>query len=296
MGQMQTIEGELRTVDAEPAVVVDEVAMTYTVRSTKTQPRRRGLGSLFRSASGVETAQVHALHQLSLVVGHGESVGVIGTNGSGKSTLMKLVTGQLQPTSGTVYATSTPVMLGVNAALVQQISGADNIILGCLAMGMSRSEAEAKRDSIVELSGLQDSLHLPLRTYSSGMAARLQFAIATSVDPEILVIDEALNTGDAQFRERTRGRIDELREQAGCVFLVSHSLDTIKEMCTRAIWIEKGRLTLDGDPADVTRAYRRYVHHLGKGRPDDARNVLEESQQKLERAQIDWVSSERPSG
>ncbi|MBZ9934445.1 ABC transporter ATP-binding protein [Mesorhizobium sp. BR1-1-5] len=225
---------------ADPAVVVDEASMTYTVRSADAVQGRR------RTGSGVKTTVVEALKPLSFAVERGESVGVIGTNGSGKSTLMKLVTGQLQPTTGRVYATSTPVMLGVNAALVRQVSGEDNIMLGCLAMGMSRRQAREKRDAVAALSGLDDrALQMPLKAYSSGMASRLQFAIATSVDPDILVIDEALNTGDAQFRARTRARLDELRQQAGCVFLVSHSLSTIQEMCSRAIWLERGVLTMD---------------------------------------------------
>ena len=253
--------------------------------------------ALRRAARGVRTTEVQALQPLSFVVGRGESVGVIGTNGSGKSTLMKLITGQMRPTTGHIYATSTPVMLGVNAALVRQVSGEDNIRLGCLAMGMSRAEAEAKRDAVVALSGLDDhALQLPLKAYSSGMAARLQFAIATSVDPDILVIDEALNTGDAQFRERTRQRLDELREQAGCVFLVSHSLSTIQEMCQRVIWIERGVLTMDGSPRAVTRGYNLYARAMAQGRTEEAQEILERKQSELVRERIAWTGGERPTG
>ena len=183
---------------------------------------------LRRAVNKPNMVTVHALNELSLVVERGESVGIIGRNGSGKSTLMKIISGQSKPTSGAVYASSTPIMLGVNAALVQDLSGDQNVILGCLAMGMSRAEVDEKFNSIVELSGLEKSIHLPMKSYSSGMASRLRFAIAASVDPEILLVDEALNTGDAQFGDRSKLRMDELREQAGCVFVVSHSLDTIK--------------------------------------------------------------------
>lgn len=272
----------------DPLVVVDQVAMTYVVRSNSHRGSS-GKTERNRSASGLTTTHIEALKPLSFMVEHGESVGVIGTNGSGKSTLMKLVTGQLHPTGGTVYATSRPIMLGVNAALVQQISGQDNIILGCLAMGMSRAQAEGRRQSIIELSGLGDSIHLPLKAYSSGMAARLQFAIATSMDPEILVIDEALNTGDAQFRERTGRRISELREQAGCVFLVSHSLGTIRDMCTRVLWIERGELLMDGDPEEVTDRYQEYSNHLGRNRVKGARLLREECQRELVRTRFSWT-------
>ena len=276
---------------ARPSVVVDEAAMTYTVRSADAVQGGR------RASSGVRATVVEALKPLTFAVDRGESVGVIGTNGSGKSTLMKLVTGQLQPTSGRVYATSTPVMLGVNAALVRQVSGEDNIMLGCLAMGMSRRQAREKRDAVAALSGLDDkALQMPLKAYSSGMASRLQFAIATSVDPDILVIDEALNTGDAQFRARTRARLDELREQAGCVFLVSHSLSTIQEMCSRAIWVERGVLTMDGDPERVTRTYRRYTRRMSDGREDEGRELLAEKQAEVVRRRIAWADGTPPTG
>ena len=280
-----------------PSVVVDEASMTYRVLSAEAVQPHRGLRGRVRAARGVRTTEVQALQPLSFVVGRGESVGVIGTNGSGKSTLMKLITGQMRPTTGHIYATSTPVMLGVNAALVRQVSGEDNIRLGCLAMGMSRAEAEAKRDAVVALSGLDDhALQLPLKAYSSGMAARLQFAIATSVDPDILVIDEALNTGDAQFRERTRRRIDHLREQAGCVFLVSHSLGTIREMCTRVVWIERGELTMDGDPDEVVDAYRKYTIMLGRDRLKQARIHRQKCLEATALTRIDWADGHEPTG
>lgn len=279
-----------------PSVVVDQAGMTYTVRSADAVHREAGLLSRLKGTRGVRTSSVEALKPLSLIVERGESVGVIGTNGSGKSTLMKLITGQMRPTTGRIYATSTPVMLGVNAALVSQVSGSDNILLGCLAMGMSRDEAREKRAAVVELSGLDEAtLQLPLKAYSSGMSARLQFAIATSVDPDILVIDEALNTGDAQFRDRTRVRLDRLREQAGCVFLVSHSLGTIQEMCTRTIWIEKGVLTMDSEPRLVARAYARYVKTLMRD-PAEAQRILDAEREIVRQPQITWVGGEPPSG
>src|SRR5699024_12839359 len=132
---------------------------------------------------------------LSLVVNTGEAVGVIGTNGSGKSTLMKMLTGHLPPTAGAIYATSTPIMLGVNAALVKQISGYDNITLGCLAIGMTRKQVEEKQDEDIELSGLtHNALNLPMKEYSSRMTSRLHIAIPTNIDQEILILYEEFNT------------------------------------------------------------------------------------------------------
>ncbi|WP_253907973.1 ABC transporter ATP-binding protein [Arthrobacter sp. H20] len=205
---------------------------------------------------------MRALKGISLVVGKGESVGIIGRNGSGKSTLMKLINGRVPPTSGAIYASSRPTLLGVGAALVPDISGEQNIMLGCLAMGMSKNQIAHAYTSIVELSGLESSIHLPMRTYSSGMGSRLQFAIATAVDPEILLIDEALNTGDDQFKGRTKQRMDELLAKAGCVLLVSHSVGTIKEMCSRVIWVDEGELVMDGDPTEVIKWYGTFIKHL----------------------------------
>lgn len=272
-----------------PLVVVDNASMRYAVRSASASSTSKGgLRKRLRRSSGNVTNEVDALRPLSFVVHQGESIGIIGTNGSGKSTLMNMITGKLPPTTGSVYASSTPTLLGVNAALVKTISGHDNITLGCLAMGMSHSEIEAKRQSIVELSGLQRALHLPLRAYSSGMASRLQFAIATSVDPEILIIDEALNTGDAQFKDRTRARIDELRLNAGCVFLVSHSLKTIKSISTRVLWIEQGDLIQDGDPKLTVAKYVKYTRHLMRDQHEEAQAYLQQCKKNLVKTQVRW--------
>ena len=278
------------TKTSNATVVIDNASLTYTVRSATKANGRRTLMQRIKGVAGVSQQYVEALKPLSLVVETGESVGVIDTNGSGKSTLMKLLTGHLPPTQGAIYATSTPIMLGVNAALVKQISGYDNITLGCLAMGMTRQQVEEKRDAVIELSGLDDrALRLPMKAYSSGMASRLQFAIATSMDPEILIIDEALNTGDAQFRERTAARIDELRQQAGSVFLVSHSLPTIREMTNRCIWIQQGELVMDGDPAEVTKAYHGYTKRMAQKKYKSGAEYLEKIREAYVPQTVVWV-------
>ncbi|PRZ18898.1 ABC transporter ATP-binding protein [Nesterenkonia sandarakina] len=276
-------------------MVVDDASMTYRVRSGTDKHESSGrVSRVIKRITGSGWAEVPALSNLSFIVSRGESVGVIGTNGSGKSTLMKLLTGKVRPTSGEVYATSTPVMLGVNAALVKEISGRENIRLGCLAMGLSPEQTAAKYDQIVEISGLSDALEMPLKTYSSGMSSRLQFAIATSVDPDILLIDEALNTGDAQFRQRTKERLDEVRANAGAVFLVSHSLGTIKQMCTRVIWIEQGEMLADGDPQWVCSQYEEYTSHKSNGRKRAAQVVYERTRLQLDPVKIDFTSESRP--
>ncbi|WP_052274344.1 ABC transporter ATP-binding protein [Arthrobacter sp. L77] len=266
---------EVGVASREPLVVVDKVSMTYRVPTNESRAAGSSglLASLRRTVGSGPTVEVQALKDVSLVVGRGESVGIIGRNGSGKSTLMKLVNGRVPPTSGAVYSSSHPTLLGVSAALIPDISGQQNIVLGCLAMGMSKQDIGRKYEDIVELSGLGESIHRPMRTYSSGMGSRLQFAIATAVDPEVLLIDEALNTGDDQFKGRTKRRMNELRERAGCVFLVSHSLGTIRQLCTRVIWLDEGEVVTDGDPAYVTRWYRNYVEQLTAGDLSEGRKI-----------------------
>ncbi|TLQ01466.1 ABC transporter ATP-binding protein [Nesterenkonia salmonea] len=288
---------QVETVDPDKvSVAVDNASKIYRIRSgTEHKNSTKRVGRHLQRALGSGWSEIPALNELSFVVNRGETVGVIGTNGSGKSTLMKLLTGKIRPTSGEVFATSTPVMLGVNAALVREISGRENIKLGCLAMGLSPKEAQKKFDMIVEISGLHEALDRPLKAYSSGMASRLQFAIATSVDPDILLIDEALNTGDAQFRSRTKKRLDEVRAQAGCVFLVSHSLGTIKQMCTRVIWIEQGRMLADGDPEWVCSQYQEYTDHKSNGRMRAAQIVYDRTQLKLSPVQVEFIDGTRPT-
>jgi teichoic acid transport system ATP-binding protein len=259
---------ELNFVEGTPSVVIDKVSMVYKTTSRlrrEAVPEQSPWKILKQTTGRTSAVSVTALKELSLVVEHGESVGIIGRNGSGKSTLLKIVGGQIPPTSGAVYATSTPVMLGVNAALIPGLSGDQNIVLGCLAMGMTMQQIDDKYAAIVELSGLEEAIHMPMKSYSAGMGSRLRFAIAAAIDPEILIIDEALNTGDAQFKDRTRKRMLELLAQAGTVFLVSHSMSTVLDLCNRAIWIDQGELLADGSPADVVKSYRLFTQRLADG-------------------------------
>jgi teichoic acid transport system ATP-binding protein len=205
------------------------------------------------------TRLVHALKGISFVAYEGEAIGVIGSNGSGKSTLLRAIAGLTPATQGTVYADGEPTMLGVGAALINDLSGERNVVLGSLALGMMPEDVQANFDRVVEFSGIGDQIELPMRTYSSGMQARLRFAIAASARHNILLIDEALSVGDAEFNKRSQKRIQEMRREAGTVFLVSHSLKSITETCDRALWIEKGELRMDGAADDVVKAYTASV-------------------------------------
>ncbi|GAA3062499.1 ABC transporter ATP-binding protein [Streptomyces roseofulvus] len=230
----------------DPTVIADRVHIAYTVPTGPGGSRR-----------------VHAVKGVSFVARRGEAIGLIGSNGSGKSTLLKAIAGLQATESGTLYTRGRPALLGVDAALMNDLSGERNVVLGGLALGMSRREVASRYDEIVDFSGLRrpgreddDPLSRPMRTYSSGMGARLRFAISAATrGHDVLLIDEALATGDADFRRRSRRRIDELRAAAGTVFLVAHSATAIRQTCDRALWLEAGTLRLDGPADEVVTAY-----------------------------------------
>lgn len=238
------------------SMLARDLHVTYRVYEER-RPRMREIMSNGFRRPGFR--DIRAVHGLSLTAFQGEVVGVIGHNGSGKSTLLRALAGLLPPSDGEVWARSQPMLLGVNAALQQGLSGRRNIVLGALALGMSRQEISDRVEEIIEFSGLEDFIDLPIKTYSSGMRARLHFSIATSVQPEILLIDEALAVGDEVFKRRSRKRIEELRGAAGTVFLVSHSLGTVRDTCTRVLWLDHGEIRDEGEPPAMVKAYRRHM-------------------------------------
>ena len=240
--------------DSVPAVVVDDLHVTYRVYEDVRPTLRRFVARGFRPRPHVE---VNALRGVTFTAMPGEAIGVIGRNGSGKSTLMSSLAGLLPPERGAVLASSQPVLLAVGAALQGDLSGRRNIIIGASALGIAKADIVEQMDDIIEFTGLRESIDRPLRTYSSGMAARLQFGIASAVRPDVLLVDEALATGDAEFGRRSEERILEIIESAGTVFIVSHALDSIERMTTRTIWIDSGRIAFDGPTRDALEAYAR---------------------------------------
>ncbi|NIK62133.1 ABC transporter ATP-binding protein [Kribbella shirazensis] len=243
--------------EAEPTVIADRLDIVYKViagqggKGTAATAFRR----ILKRQDRPTIREVHAVKNVTFTAYKGDAIGVIGRNGSGKSTLLRAIAGLLPPESGAVYTGGRPSLLGVNAAMMNDLTGDRNVVLGCLAMGMSSAEIERRYDEIVEFSGIGDFIDLPMSTYSSGMAARLKFAIASAKTHDILLVDEALATGDAEFRIRSERKIKELREQAGTVFLVSHSLDVVQETCNRALWLDAGVLRQDGPVDEVVAAY-----------------------------------------
>ncbi|MFH5824233.1 ABC transporter ATP-binding protein [Georgenia sp. AZ-5] len=238
---------------------------------------------------------VRALSGVSFVARSGESVGVIGRNGSGKSTLLRIMAGLETPARGTVMAQSNPVLLGVNAALIPNLPGEQNVRLGLLAMGKSPEETERMLPDVIDLAGIGKAIYLPMRTYSSGMASRLRFAIAAASRPDILLIDEALTTGDAAFRDRSEQKMTELRKQAGTVFLVSHAARTIEETCTRAIWIHQGKIVADGTATETAAAFGRWARCIAQGDETKAESLMRDAVEAYAPAQISFTSAPRES-
>jgi teichoic acid transport system ATP-binding protein len=249
---------------AEPMVVVDNLHVVYRVYGGG---RDRGTAAtalmrMVRRQRRASIREVHAIRGVSFVAYRGDAVGVIGRNGSGKSTLLRAIAGLLPAEEGGgVYTDGHAALLGVNAALLDDLSGAKNITLGCLAMGMPPREVRQRFQSIADFSGVGDFINLPMKTYSTGMGTRLRFAIAAAKHQNILLIDEALATGDAEFRVRSQQRIEELRRDAGTVFLVAHNLRHIEETCNRVIWLERGQIVRAGD--DVPGIIDAYIAASG---------------------------------
>ena len=246
-----------------PSVVVDNVHVIYKVHGTPTAaPSPVAALKRIVTRSVRPLREVHAVKGVSFAVYEGDAIGLIGTNGSGKSTLLRAIAGLLPLHSGTIHTKRQPSLLGVNAVLLNDLSGERNVILGCLAMGMRRSDIKPRVAEIVEFSGINergDFASLPMRTYSSGMGDRLRFAIAAAKDHDVLLIDEALATGDARFRHRSEQRVQELRAAAGTVFLVSHDLATVRTACERTIWLESGVIRMDGPSDEVVDAYEEFA-------------------------------------
>jgi teichoic acid transport system ATP-binding protein len=235
----------------KPVVVVDDVHVIYKVFGTG--KKARGVNASL--AKKTRMREVHAVKGVSFVVYEGETVGIVGSNGSGKSSLMRAIAGLFPATKGAVYTFAKPTMLGVGAALLPNLSGEKNIMLGGLALGFDKKEIAAASQSIINFSGLKDFIDLPMRTYSQGMSARLRFSIAAAKKHDILIIDEALAVGDRQFRMKAEEKIRQMRQEAGTVFLVSHNMKSIQDTCNRVIWLEKGELLMDGDPKEVCDAF-----------------------------------------
>ncbi|HEV3001097.1 MAG TPA: ABC transporter ATP-binding protein [Solirubrobacteraceae bacterium] len=244
--------------DAPPAISVQDLSVTYRTSIE----RRPTLRSMLVRAGRREryVHEIEAVKDVSFSVPRGSVLGVVGANGAGKSTLVRSIAGILPPTSGRVEVhgrVSTLLALGVG--FNRKLTGRENVVLGGLAAGWSREELAAKYDDIVRFAELQKFMDLPMRMYSSGMYGRLAFSVAVNMDPDILLIDEALSVGDARFKRKSFRRMRKLCEEDRTVVLVSHALQSIKDLCDHVIWMHEGELRMWDEPEAVIDAYTEFL-------------------------------------
>ena len=240
------------------AVKVDDLSVTYRTMIEKKATLKRTLVRLGRRERIVR--ETKAVRNMSFEVPHGAVLGIVGVNGAGKSTLMRTVAGILPPTKGRVEVygrVSTLLALGVG--FKGELTGRDNVLLGGLAAGLTRDELAEKYDDITEFAELGDVMDMPMRTYSSGMYGRLAFSVAVNMDPDILLIDEALSVGDARFKRKSFDKMRELCDEARTILMVSHGLRSIVELCEEIIWMHNGQMAMRGEAGAVIDAYRRFL-------------------------------------
>jgi ABC-type polysaccharide/polyol phosphate transport system ATPase subunit len=215
-----------------------------------------------------------ALRHVSIELSHGESLAVIGPNGAGKSTLLQVLAGIMRPSEGTADVRGqVSGLLGLGVGFDPELSGVENILLGGAFLGLDDATVHELLPSIVEFADLGAFIEAPLRTYSAGMRARLGFAIATAVDPDILLLDEVLATGDANFRAKSKARVIELVRAAKGVVLVTHDMEWVREYCNRAVLLEKGRIVLEGAPEEVVELHLRRTAEAAEARRAAAREA-----------------------
>jgi ABC-type polysaccharide/polyol phosphate transport system ATPase subunit len=241
--------------DAAPAVVVDQLSLSFsTTHEHLSTTIRHAVRNLHRRSKSKRT--VDALRDVSFRVNRGSVYGVIGRNGAGKSTLFRVLAGIMPPDSGRVelYGRVTP-LLSLGVGFNRELTGRENILLGGLASGLGSAEVAAQTEDVVRFAELGDAIDYPMRTYSSGMFARLGFAVAAHLRPEILLIDEALSAGDASFKDRCTQKINELCAADCTVLIVTHGVEMIRFLAQECLWLEGGRVRMDGPSLDVVNAY-----------------------------------------
>jgi lipopolysaccharide transport system ATP-binding protein len=255
-------EGQMSTTDA--AIVLAGVAKHF--RKTRSRREYTTLKTelvriLKRERPPLERVEfIEALKHVDLTVPRGKTVGIIGRNGSGKSTLLKLITGIYGPTSGTVKVNGRiSALLDLGAGFHPDFSGRENILINGIILGMTRGQVKARMQEIIDFAELGDFIDEPVRTYSSGMFMRLAFAVATHVDPDVLIIDEILAVGDEHFARKSMKRMKEFKQSGKTIVLVTHDLGTVQSWCDCAAWIDGGRVREVGDPAKVVASYRAAV-------------------------------------
>jgi len=246
-------------------IVVRDVAVKFKVYHERRAHLRKAVIDTIRGKSGYDI--LWALDDVSFTLHDGDILGVVGFNGAGKSTLCLLLSGIIRPDRGTVRVHGRlSTLLGLGAGFIKDLSGRDNIYLNGAFLGFSKKEIDKRMDDIIAFAELEEFIDSPIRHYSSGMIARLGFAVAASIDPEILIIDEVLGVGDEAFKTKCEHRMREMIEKAKAIVIVSHSSELVTNLCNKALWLHKGKAMAFGEAGEVVEQYRAFQKQFGQKR------------------------------
>lgn len=222
----------------------------------------------------------YALDQITFQIKQGESVGLIGLNGSGKSTLANLIAGYSSPTKGTLKTHGNISMISVTAGLDNRLTGLENIMQKGLLLGLTHKQIKELTPQIMDFAGLGDFIYQPVKTYSSGMRSKLGFAISVNIDPDIMIIDEALSVGDPTFTDKCLRRMQEFREKGKTIIFVSHSMQQVKDFCNKAIWLHCGKIQLFGDVSQTISEYTDFIKEFNSHSDQEKRKMYEDIHKK----------------
>jgi teichoic acid transport system ATP-binding protein len=270
----------------EYAIKVKDLSKMYKLYDKPSDRLKESLG-LTRK---VRCKEHYALNNVSINVKKGETVGIIGTNGSGKSTILKIITGVLSPTSGNVEINGRiSALLELGAGFNQEFTGIENVYLNGTMNGFSKEEIDERLDEILRFADIGDFVHQPVKTYSSGMFVRLAFAVAINIDPEILIVDEALSVGDVFFQSKCYHKFEEFKKMGKTILFVSHDLSSIAKYCDRVVLLDKGVKVDEGSPKKIIDLYKKaLVHQLDETAGEDAESV-QDGQEEMPEGQL-WKS------
>jgi lipopolysaccharide transport system ATP-binding protein len=239
-----------------PVIAFDNVSKCYPLYHHVTGGFKHFLFNLPKALHSIRNSQYESLKDISFQISKGEAVGIIGKNGAGKSTTLGLIAGVLIPSRGRVYTNGRiSPLLELGGGFHPELTGRENILLNGVLLGLTRNQILSKMDGIIAFSELGDFVEQPIRVYSSGMIARLGFSVVAFLDPEILLIDEILSVGDTEFQKKCNKKMAEFKARGVTIVLVSHSMDAIKKICDKVIWIENHTVRMIGEPAEIAELY-----------------------------------------
>ena len=245
----------MQKLDSEVAIEVTDLVMEFKVTKDKIDTLKEYVIRTLKRNKKAKR-KIRILDGISFEVKRGERVGILGFNGSGKSTLLRIISGIYEPTEGTVKINGKVApLLAISAGFDKNYTGKNNIFLNGAFLSMDENYLKEKYDEIVEFSELGEFINYPVKNYSKGMQAKLGFSVATAIKPDILILDEVLGVGDIKFKKKSNAKIQSMMKEGGTVLLVSHSIGQIKKICDRCIWIENGKIVMEGEAKEVCDAY-----------------------------------------